>query len=49
MARDLIAETSEGVCVTEDGKAVLTFYANTIAHHFDATAANSAEISAVAE
>ncbi len=48
-ARDLIAETSEGVCVTEDGKAVLTFYANTIAHHFDAAAANPAEISAVAE
>lgn len=48
-ARELVMESDEGVHVTPLGKPVLTFYANSIAHHFDATAENSGEISAVAE
>ena len=48
-ARDLISESSDGIIITELGRPVLTFYANSIAHHFDAVAANSGEISAVAE
>lgn len=47
--RGLVVESAEGVRVTEMGRAVLTFYANSIAHHFDATAAKSDEIAAVAE
>ncbi|MGJ8621129.1 MAG: 1-acyl-sn-glycerol-3-phosphate acyltransferase [Yoonia sp.] len=47
--RDLITESSDGVSPTPIGQPILTFYANTIAHHFDAGAAKNAEISAVAE
>jgi len=48
-ARDLIAQTNEGISATARGHDVLTFYANSIAHHFDAVAANSGDFSAVAE
>ena len=48
-ARDLIVESDAGITVTDTGQDILTFYANSIAHHFDAVAANSGEISAVAE
>ncbi len=48
-ARLLIVEESDGVHITESGQHVLTFYANSIAHHFDAPAASLSEISAVAE
>ena len=47
--RDLVHESAQMVTVTEKGKDVLTFYANSIAHHFDAPAANSREDAAVAE
>ncbi|MEM8536306.1 MAG: 1-acyl-sn-glycerol-3-phosphate acyltransferase [Pseudomonadota bacterium] len=47
--RDLIHESTDGVRVTGDGQAVLTFYANTIAHHFAAEPPAQVEISAVAE
>mgnify|MGYP003919214449 FL=1 len=48
-ARELVIESEGAIAVTEKGKDILTFYANSIAHHFDAGAANSDEISAVAE
>jgi len=48
-ARDLIAETDEGVSATAGGRDILTFYANSIAHHFDADAANADDIAAAAE
>jgi glycerol-3-phosphate O-acyltransferase len=48
-ARDLIAERSDSVTATEEGAAVLTFYANTIAHHFNAGAIEADGIAAVAE
>ena len=47
--RGLISESDEGVAVTEVGRDILTFYANSIAHHFDAGAAKIDDISAVAE
>ena len=48
-ARGLVVESDAGVSVTDQGRAVLTFYANSIAHHFDAVAAKTDEIAAVAE
>jgi len=48
-ARNLIAETDEGVSVSGTGQDILTFYANSITHHFDAVAANSDDIAAAAE
>jgi glycerol-3-phosphate O-acyltransferase len=48
-ARGLVVESDAGVSVTEEGRAVLAFYANSIAHHFDAAAAKTDEIAAVAE
>jgi len=48
-ARDLVREQGGEIIVTDLGKAVLTFYANTIAHHFDAPAAKVDDFSAVAE
>ncbi len=48
-ARHLILESPDGVTVTAKGKDILTFYANSISHHFDAVAAKSDDISAVAE
>jgi glycerol-3-phosphate O-acyltransferase len=47
--RGFIVEVDGAISVTEEGRDVLTFYANSIAHHFDAVAANSDEISAAAE
>lgn len=47
--RGLLVESNGAISSTEKGRDVLTFYANSIAHHFDAVAANSDEISAVAE
>jgi glycerol-3-phosphate O-acyltransferase len=47
--RGLVMESDAGVHVTDQGRAVLTFYANSIAHHFDAGAAKTSEIAAVAE
>ncbi|MFA8443260.1 1-acyl-sn-glycerol-3-phosphate acyltransferase [Yoonia sp.] len=48
-ARDLITQTDDRIAVTALGQDILTFYANSIAHHFDAVAARSDDISAVAE
>ena len=48
-ARDLITERGDQIAVTTMGQDILTFYANSIAHHFDAVAARSDDISAVAE
>ena len=48
-ARGLVVESDASVNVTDEGRAVLTFYANSIAHHFDASAAKLDEIAAVAE
>jgi glycerol-3-phosphate O-acyltransferase len=48
-ARELVVESEGAIAVTEKGKDILTFYANSIAHHFDAGAENSDEIAAVAE
>lgn len=48
-ARHLIAESPDGFVVTQLGEPVLEFYANSIAHHFDAGAAIESDISAVAE
>ena len=48
-ARDLIIESDAGISATAEGRDILTFYANSIAHHFDAVAAKTGEISAVAE
>ena len=47
-ARDLIRESDGMIAVTEAGQDVLAYYANTIAHHFDAVAAKSDENSAAA-
>ena len=47
--RDLVHESAQVVTVTDKGRDVLAFYANSIAHHFDATAAKSDDLSAVAE
>jgi glycerol-3-phosphate O-acyltransferase len=47
--RGLLVETNGAISATEKGRDVLTFYANSIAHHFDAVAAKSDEISAAAE
>jgi glycerol-3-phosphate O-acyltransferase len=48
-ARGLVKESGEGIRVTPLGKPLLTFYANSISHHFDAVAEKSDEIAAVAE
>jgi glycerol-3-phosphate O-acyltransferase len=47
--RKLIDESDAGIAVTAIGKDILTFYANSIAHHFDAPAAKTDDIAAVAE
>lgn len=47
--RGLLVESNGAISPTVKGRDVLAFYANSIAHHFDAAAANSDEISAVAE
>ncbi|MEJ8561503.1 1-acyl-sn-glycerol-3-phosphate acyltransferase [Yoonia sp. GPGPB17] len=49
LARKLIVESEAGIAVTELGQDILSFYANSIAHHFDAGAANSGTVSALAE
>jgi glycerol-3-phosphate O-acyltransferase len=46
--RGLLVETNGAISPTEKGRDVLTFYANSIAHHFDAVAENSDAVSAVA-
>ena len=38
LARDLVAEEEGTVCITDDGRGVIAFYANSIAHHFSASA-----------
>ena len=48
-ARDLITQTDDRIAATALGQDILTFYANSIAHHFDAVAARPDDISAVAE
>ena len=48
-ARDAITESTQGIVVTDAGRPILQFYANTIAHHFDAVAEKMDEIAAVAE
>ena len=48
-ARDLITASDEAIAPTAEGQDVLTFYANSIAHHFDAVAAKPDDLSAVAE
>ena len=48
-ARRLVRESASGVMVTDIGRCVLTYYAASISHHFDAVAETSGEISAVAE
>jgi len=48
-ARNLVKDSPDGLIVTEMGADILTFYANSIAHHFDADAAKITDISAVAE
>jgi glycerol-3-phosphate O-acyltransferase len=47
--RKLVKETQDGIRVTPIGQPVLTFYANSISHHFDVVAETSGEIAAVAE
>ncbi|MEO1641457.1 MAG: 1-acyl-sn-glycerol-3-phosphate acyltransferase [Pseudomonadota bacterium] len=47
--RDLIVESPDGIKIIGAGRDVLSFYANTIAHHFDAPAEELVEFSAVAE
>ncbi len=48
-ARELITGADDQITVTPKGQDILTFYANSIAHHFDAVAAKSGDVSAVAE
>lgn len=48
-ARGLIRISEEGVSVTEIGRDILTFYANSIAHHFDDPATEQDDLSAAAE
>jgi glycerol-3-phosphate O-acyltransferase len=48
-ARDLISEFPQGIAVTEEGRDVLAYYANTIAHHFAAPAEKTGENSAAAK
>ncbi|MFO8127728.1 1-acyl-sn-glycerol-3-phosphate acyltransferase [Yoonia sp.] len=45
-ARGLVSVSGDQIAATAEGQDILTFYANSIAHHFDAGAA---DISAVAE
>ena len=47
--RGVIADVDGKLAVTEVGGDILNFYANSIAHHFSATAAMEDELSAVAE
>ena len=47
--RGLIADTNGVITVAGAGQDIMTFYANSIAHHFDAGAAKTDHISAVAE
>ena len=47
--RALIAESDGMVTATDLGQPILSFYANSIAHHFNAGAAENDEIAAVAE
>ena len=47
--RALIAESDGMVMATDLGQPILSFYANSIAHHFNAGAAENTEIAAVAE
>jgi len=47
--RGFVTESDETIAPTATGKAVLAFYANSIAHHFDASAAKMTEVSVVAE
>ncbi|PJI85331.1 glycerol-3-phosphate acyltransferase [Yoonia maricola] len=48
-ARNLVTASDENIAVTALGQNILTFYANSIAHHFDAVAATESDFSAVAE
>lgn len=48
-ARKLIEETEAGIRVTALGQDILSFCANSIAHHFDAVAEKQADLSAAAE
>lgn len=47
--RKLIAESDEAITATPLGQPILTFYANSIAHHFNAGAEENEEIAAAAE
>jgi glycerol-3-phosphate O-acyltransferase len=48
-ARGLITESPAGIVITPDGRDILAFYAASIAHHFDADAANIEANAAIAE
>ena len=47
--RKLITESDDAISATPLGEPILTFYANSIAHHFNAGAAENEEIAAAAE
>ncbi|WP_108813787.1 1-acyl-sn-glycerol-3-phosphate acyltransferase [Loktanella sp. Alg231-35] len=49
IGRDVLVQTDAGITVSATGADILAFYANSIAHHFTATAAMEDELSAVAE
>ncbi len=48
-ARNLVTKLDDAIAATALGQDILTFYANSITHHFDAVAAKTGDISAVAE
>ena len=47
-ARKLVSESADGMIVTDLGRDILAYYANSVAHHFDALAAKSPENAAPA-
>ena len=47
--RAVVKVTGDGIAVTAKGADILTFYANTIAHHFKEMPVMETELSAVAE
>ena len=48
-AREFVHVSGQDIAVSDEGRDFLRFYANSIAHHFDAGAASPSEIAAVAE
>lgn len=48
-ARKIVRESDDSIAATDIGQDVLTYYANSIAHHFDALAAKGSENAATAE